>query len=58
MNGWVIFKNLPFDTKIWGAIPVLFQNTYWKKLMEFFLNGAELSLNSVNSVNPGNLINH
>ena len=26
-----------------------------KKIMEFFLNGAELSLNSVNS---GNLINH
>ena len=26
--------------------------------MEFFLNGAELSLNSVNSANSGNLINH
>ena len=24
----------------------------------FFLNGAELSLNSVNSANSGNLINH
>ena len=26
--------------------------------MEFFQNGAELSLNSVNSANSGNLINH
>ena len=26
--------------------------------VEFFLNGAELSLNSVNSANLGNLINH
>ena len=26
--------------------------------LEFFLNGAELSLNSVNSGNSGNLINH
>ena len=26
--------------------------------MEFFLNGTELSLNSVISVNSGNLINH
>ena len=26
--------------------------------MEFFLNEAELSLNSVNSANSGNLINH
>ena len=25
--------------------------------LEFFLNGAELSLNSVNSANSGNLIN-
>ena len=28
------------------------------KTMEFFLNGAEHSLNSVNSANSGNLINH
>ena len=27
-------------------------------ILEFFLNEAELSLNSVNSVNSGNLINH
>ena len=27
-------------------------------LLEFFLNGTELSLNSVISVNSGNLINH
>ena len=27
-------------------------------IMEFFLNGAELSLNSVNSANSGKLINH
>ena len=26
--------------------------------MEFFLNGTELSLNSVNSANSGNRINH
>ena len=28
------------------------------RTMEFFLNGTELSLNSVNSANSGNLINH
>ena len=27
-------------------------------LVEFFLNGANLSLNSVNSANSDNLINH
>ena len=29
-----------------------------KTLFEFFLNKAELSLNSVNSANSGNLVNH
>ena len=29
-----------------------------QKAMEFFLNGAVLSLNSVNTANSGNMINH
>ena len=32
--------------------------TVYKNLLEFFLNRAELFLNSVNSANSGNLINH
>ena len=34
------------------------RSVYYGCLLEFLLNGAELSLNSGNSVNSENLINH
>ena len=58
---WYIY--FPFDFSFTVTI-IIYQITLTQRLddrrciLEFFINGAELSLNSVNSANLGNLINH